>query len=131
MNIERQLLERALRAEEARDEAERRAADMEVRLRGALNADPSTATRALSWVGRAEAAEQLVSAVLRHVGQRSLEATALPPGWVSRATAQMKAVEVLQRDLQHLIERPPDTDYWTTGQDALGRRSIVTDKELI
>lgn len=123
------LLERALEAQEENDKLRERVADLESRLKAALNADPSTASRALSWIGRAEQAETLVRQVLLFVKQRSLDTTHFPPGWVARAEAQIKTVEVLERDLRHLAERPPDDDYWTTFDDPKGRPGVVRDSD--
>lgn len=123
------LLERALAAEEARDEAARKLAVLEGRLRAALNADPTTASRALSWIGRAEAAETLVKQVLRYVDQRSLASSALPPGWVARAEAQMRALKILQRDMPDLDKPSQDPDeIWATYVEReSGRRSLLVD----
>lgn len=110
------MLERALAAEDDRDEALRKVADLERRLRVSLNADPTTATRALSWIGRATEGEELLSEVLLYVRQRSLSATELPPGWVARAEAQIAAVKIMTRDLTPLVERPTD-ETWTTFWD--------------
>jgi len=110
---EKRLLERALDAEERLDKAKARIDDLESRLKAAMGADPSTATRALSWVGRAETSERLVAEVLRLVDQRSLPSTDLPAGWVARAEAQMRSVAILKRDQAKLGEKPPDEEYWT------------------
>ncbi len=122
------LLERALASEEALDRALGRVADLESRMRGALNADPTTASRALSWVGRAEQAERLLEEVLRFVSQRSLNTTDFPPGWVTRAEAQVKAVGILKRDQEKFAERPDD-DYWTRYTDEQGRAGVVRDTQ--
>lgn len=118
-----ELLKRALDAEDEREHLHSRIHDLEGRLKAALNADPTTASRALSWIGRAEQAEALVHEVLRYVAQRSLSSTDLPNGWVPRAEAQLKSVEILVRDMKELAERPNETwvDYV---ERESGRRSI-------
>lgn len=124
----RELLERALSAEDALELALKRVADLEMRVRGALNADPTTASRALSWVGRAEQAEALLEEVLRFVSQRSLNTMDFPSGWVTRAEAQIKAVGILKRDQEKFAERPDD-DYWTRYVDPKGRAGVVRDTQ--
>lgn len=124
------LLNRALDAEDRVERAERRIEDLKSRLRGALDADPTTASRALAWIGRAEQAESLLAEVLRYVKQRSLDTRDFPPGWVSRAEAQMRAVEILRRDMADMAERPDNSEeYWTTFVDSLERRGIVKDTD--
>lgn len=120
------LLQRALDAEDERDALLARIADLESRFKSALNADPTTASRALSWIGRAENAEALVREVLRYVEQRSVSATDLPGGWVARAEAQIKAVDILVRDMRELTERPDET--WADYTERVtGRRSVIRD----
>lgn len=123
------LLERALEAEERADALQQRADDLASRLRAAINAEPTTATRALSWVQRAEQAEGLVGDIVRLLDQRSLSGTDLPPGWEARARSQLKAVELLRRDQAEMAERPKgEADaYWTTYADSKGRRGVVKD----
>jgi len=113
------LIERAIAAEERAEDAEARIADLEMRIKAALGADPTTAVKALSWIGRAEQAEGLLREMIGHI-DTGLVPTGItfPPGWVSRAEAQIKAVEILKRDLGHLVERPEDADaYWSTAVD--------------
>lgn len=124
----RDLLERALTAEEGLERALARIADLELRMRGALNADPTTASRALSWVGRAELAEGLLGEAMRFVRQRSLNTQDFPPGWVARTEAQLASVVLLKRDQERFAERPDD-DYWTTYVDPKGRAGVVRDTE--
>lgn len=120
------LLQRALDAEDERDELRVRVADLEGRLKSALNADPTTATRALSWISRAETGEGLISEVLRYVAQRSLSSTDLPAGWVARAEAQVASVRVMTRDLRELTEQP-DEKWADYVERSSGRRSILRD----
>jgi hypothetical protein len=122
------LLERALLAEERVEELEGRVRDLESRLRGALNADPTTASSALSWISRAENGERLLGALLRRIGQRSIDTREFPDGWVAQAEGQMRTVTILKRDQAAMAERPDAQDYWTESTDALGRRSVVRDK---
>lgn len=117
-------IRRALDAEDARDEALKRINDLEHRLKAAINADPTTASRALSWIGRAERSEALVAEVLRYVRQRSISQTDLPGGWVARAQAQMKSVEILNRDLAPLAEKPEESWEQYTERES-GRRGII------
>lgn len=109
-----QIIDRALAAEEENERLAARCEELTRRLLGALDADPTTASQALSWVGRAEQAEKLLDELLRYIRQRSLDTSHFPPGWVARAMSQMKAVEILKRDQAALAERPPDDDYWQT-----------------
>lgn len=125
------LLERALAAEERVDGLLERIADLESRMRAALNADPTTASRALSWIGRAENAESLLAKLLLFIDQRAVDTSKFPGGWVSQAQAQMKAVAVMNRDLTPLAERPEDNAYWTTHVDSKGHRQVVHDEEAI
>lgn len=125
-----QILDRALEAEDRAERAEKRVADLEGRLRAALSADPTTASRALSWIGRAEQAEDLVAELLRYIDQRAIETGHFPPGWVTRAQSQMKAVAILRRDQAEMAEKPENADeYWTTFVDSLERRGIVKDDD--
>ena len=120
-------LDRALEADARAESLAARVADLEQRLRAAINAEPTTASRALSWVGRAESAESLVRQILRFVDQRSLSGHELPDGWVAMARAQMKAVAVMDRDLHALVERPGDGEFWSQIVDGKGRRGVVND----
>lgn len=125
-----QLLDRAVEAEERVESLQRRVADLEARLRGALDADPTTASRALAWIGRAECAEKLLAELLRYIDQRSVDTREFPPGWVTRAAAQMKAVEILRRDMAEMAESPDNSEeYWTTYVDSLERRGVVKDDD--
>jgi hypothetical protein len=125
----RALLERALLAEELVEGLRERIADLELRVRGAIGADPTTASRALSWVGRAELSENLLIELMRRIDQGSIDTGHFPAGWVARCRAQMKAVEVLRRDQAEMAEPPSNPDaYWTTGVDRKGRRTVVRDR---
>lgn len=116
-----------MEAEDRCDALRERVEDLEGRLVAALNADPSTATRALSWIGRAEQAERLLKEVKRYIDQRSLDRGKFPNGFVTRLEAQLKTVEILERDQANLAEKPVDNDYWTTHVDAKGHRGVVRD----
>jgi hypothetical protein len=119
-----ELLNRALDAEDRADELERRNADLELRIKAALNADPTTAVRALSWIGRAEEGEAMLCEILHYVNGGELRGTALPPGWVARAEAQIAAVRLMRRDLMELTEKPSESwaDYVESHS---GRRSVI------
>jgi hypothetical protein len=118
------LLERALAAEERADALVERVSLLERRLRAALNAEPTSATRALSWVGRAENAEALLRELDRFIGQRAIDVTEFPAGWVARVTAQLKLLELLRRDDEKAFERPPDEEWWER-YDVEGSRGIT------
>jgi hypothetical protein len=118
------LLERALAAEERADALVERVSLLERRLRAALNAEPTSATRALSWVGRAENAEALLRELDRFIGQRAIDVTEFPAGWVARVTAQLKLLELLRRDDEKVFERPPDEEWWER-YDVEGSRGIT------
>jgi hypothetical protein len=123
-----QILDRALEAEDRAEKAEKRVRDLEGRLRAALSADPTTASRALSWIGRAEQAERLIEELMRFIDQRAIDTRDFPGGWVARAQAQMRAVDILRRDQAEMAEKPENADeYWTTFVDSLERRGIVKD----
>lgn len=115
------ILDRALAAEDRAEKAEKRVVDLEARLRAALDADPTTAIQALSWVNRAEQGEVILRELLRYIDQRSVDTRGFPSGWVARARAQLKAVEILKRDQAQLAERPPEDDYWVQGKHDLAR----------
>lgn len=106
------LLDRALAAEEEADKARARAADLEERLRGVLNNDPETATRALSWMTRAENAERLLMELLRWIDSNPSVSELLPTGYSSRLIAQLKLVAILKRDQESFAERPPEDEWW-------------------
>ncbi len=113
----RYFLDRAVAAEDRAEKAEEHVERLRRAVSAAMAMDPTTASQALSWIGRAENAERLVERVLLHVKQRSLSTTDLPPGWLAQAEAQMKSVEILRRDQEQLAERPADEDYWVTEVD--------------
>lgn len=121
------LLERANAAEDRADELQRETDMLKSNIKAALNMDPTSATAALAWIGRAERAEELLREVLRLVTQRSLRSVDLPPGWVARAEAQLQAVEILRRDQEELMERPEGGDYWSTAVNSQGRRTVMRD----
>jgi hypothetical protein len=101
-------LERALAAEDQVEALQTRVKDLEDRLKGVLNTDPTTATRALAWMHRAENGEDLIGAVLTSARAGEINSTALPPGWLARAEAQMKALDILRRDEKQLMDAPDD-----------------------
>lgn len=124
MTDHRYFLRRAIEAEEKLERAQERVVDLERRLRASLNADATTASQALSWVSRAEAAEKLLAELMHYINQRSIETGHFPPGWVASAQAQLKAVEILKRDLDKLAERPSEEDYWTMIDDPKAGRTV-------
>jgi hypothetical protein len=70
-----------------------------------LSAEPTTASRALSWISRAEQAEYLVKWILEDAPKQPLE---LPAGWLSIATSLVYSVEILRED-QKKYEGPEET----------------------
>lgn len=122
-----ELLERWHEALDEQEALRARIKDLEERMVAALNADPSTATQALAWIGRAESAESLLKELKRYIDQRSVDRGQFPNGFVTRLEAQLKSVEILTRDQARLAERPVDDDYWTTDVDPKGRRFVVRD----
>lgn len=110
-------LERALLAEEEADRLRERIADLEDRLRGVLNNDPETASRALSWMQRCENAESLLLELLGYLDTNPSVTDLLPTGYASRVTAQLKTVAILKRDQQALGERPPEDEWWQSWRD--------------
>jgi hypothetical protein len=118
------LLDRALAAEEEVERLREREADLLKRLQGVLGSDPTTAVRALSWMHRAENGEQLIREIVREakVGQ-GIRSTDLPSGWLARAEAQIKALDILRRDQAELMERPTDGEAWETQDGKLIRRA--------
>lgn len=123
------LLKRASEAEDRAEQLQHERDLLRTNVRAALNMDPTSATAALAWIGRAERAEELLADVLRYVKQRSLASIDLPPGWVPRAEAQLRAVEILRRDQAELMERPESGDYWALLTDDDGRRTVMRDDE--
>lgn len=114
------LLERALAAEEEAELLRSRVIDLEARLKGVLGADPTTAVRALAWIGRAETGEELIQEIVIASGQRSINSTDLPAGWLARAEAQLAAVAILRRDQAGMAERPDGDESW----ERLGRGEV-------
>lgn len=114
------ILERALKAEEALEAAEERIADLTSRLQGVLNNEPESASRALSWVGRAQNAEKL----LLEIVQAKLE---MPPPLAARVRAQLQSVVILRRDQAALGEKPPDEAWWQGWTASDGHRLIRTE----
>lgn len=113
------LLDRALAAEDRADQLEERVKDLETRLKGALNADPTTAIRALSWMYRAENGERLIQEIVRDHKLNSID---LPAGWLARAEAQLAALAILKRDQEAIAERPGDNESWETMENGQVRR---------
>jgi hypothetical protein len=101
-------LERALEAEERADELEARVGDLLGRLKGVLGSDPTSAVRALSWMSRAENGEKLIQEIV----SSDMRSTDLPPGWLTRAEAQLAALRILKRDQRELTESAPDDEWW-------------------
>jgi hypothetical protein len=104
-------LERALEAEEALEVANERIADLTARIKSALNAEPESASRALSWIGRAQNAEKLLMEIVR---KGNLTDGVFPRELRTRIEAQLKTVEILRRDQEALGERPPGEEWWET-----------------
>lgn len=111
------LLDKALAAEEALEVAQARITDLEGRLRGVLNTNPETASRALAWVQRTENAERLLLELRRWLDENPSVADLLPTGFVSRMMAQLKSVAILKRDQEAFGERPPEDEWWLGWQD--------------
>jgi hypothetical protein len=104
-------LERALAAEDQVETLKDRVADLESRLRGALNSDPTTAVKAMSWMHRAENGEQLIKEAALAVKRGEIKSTDLPSGWLARAEAQIAALEILGRDQAELMGEPGDESW--------------------
>jgi hypothetical protein len=120
------LLDRCLAAEDAKRELEERIADLQGRLRSVLKSEPTTAARALSWIGRSEQAEGLLREIVKHRFDAE-EKALLPPGWLARAEAQLKSVEILVRDQKSLAEKPADqTEEWQGWE----RRELNASRDL-
>lgn len=107
----RVLLDRALAAEERAEELEAQVGRLKALVGGALDMDPTSAVQALNWVGRAQAAEQLLRSALRWHDQDPFE---LPPSWWAQAEATVKAADLSKQDEPENAERPADDAYWTT-----------------
>lgn len=113
------LLERALAAEEERDEARGRISDLEQRLIAVLGSDPTSASRALSWMSRAENSETLLRELAVWLENNKSVGDLLPSGFATRLRTQLKTVEILKRDQAALAEKPPEGEWWgTAGADA-------------
>lgn len=109
------ILDRALKAEEERDVALARIEDLEARMHAMLNSDPTSASQALSWVGRAENSEKLLREIERAVKESRCSPRDLPAGWYARVEAQLRTVAILARDQAKMAERPADDDLtWET-----------------
>jgi hypothetical protein len=111
------LLDRALQAEEEADRQRLRADDLELRLRGVLNTEPTTASRAFAWVSRAENSERLLLELLRYIDENPSVAELLPTGFATRLMVQLKSVAILKRDQAVFGERPPDDEWWQSWKD--------------
>lgn len=110
-------LQRALEAEEQLESCRKRAEELEARLRSALNAEPTSATRALSWITRAQNGEKLLIEIMRD----PTVAVALPQSLHTRIEAQLHTVEILRRDQEKLGESPPSEEWWETWRTSEGR----------
>lgn len=106
------LLDKALAAEEEAEALRERVADLEGRLRGVLNNDPETATRALAWMTRAENAERLLLELVGWIDANPSVVGLLPTGYSARLMAQLKLVSILKRDQEALAERSPEDEWW-------------------
>lgn len=123
----RLMLERAIAAEDRAEELEIELADVRGRLKAVVGADPTTAVSALGWMMRCQRAEKLLGDVVRYVDQRALPGTQLPPGWETRARAQLKAAEIAARD-EEGFDRPSDDEYWSEYQTPDGTQRAIIDK---
>lgn len=117
------LLERCLAAEEERDQALDRIAELQLRMKAIVNSDPVTASQALSWIGRAENAEKLLREIVNAVKGGKLGAADFPAGWYTRIESQLASVSILERDNKVLGERPPEDTKWETFETK-GRRWV-------
>lgn len=122
---ERELLRRALDAEDRCEALQARVDDLLGRLRGAMNWDPTSAVQALAWVGRAEQAEALLLELGQYVNQRSVDRGQFPNAYITRVEALLKTVAILRRDQAEMAEKPVGDDYWVTYVDARERRQIA------
>jgi hypothetical protein len=110
-------LERALAAEEEVESLGARIRDLNVRLKGALNSEPTTAVRALSWMHRAENGEKLIAEVAQQAKDGLIGTSELPAGWLARAEAQLAALKILRRDHEQLMEVPDADEAWEKLED--------------
>lgn len=118
----RVLLDRALAAEERAEELEAQVGRLKALVGGALDMDPTSAVQALNWVGRAQAAEELLAQALRwrdQGGDRDVFEN-LPPSWWATVEATVKAAELSKQDEPENAERPADDAYWATGVGSEG-----------
>src|SRR6267378_8317594 len=106
------LLQRALDAEDQLRSAQERIDSLESRLRAVFSSDPTSATRALAWMGRAQNSEHLLNLLMKWVTENPSVEDLLPRGFVERVRAQLHSVEVLKRDQEAFGEKPPDDEWW-------------------
>ena len=107
------LIERVLVAEEQLEASRERAADLEKRLRAVLNSEPESASRALSWISRAENAEKLLEAIVSTPAGRAV----LAPSTLTRIEAQLHTIVILKRDQEAMGERPSEEEWWEEWRD--------------
>lgn len=116
-------LHRALEAEEQLESARERIDDLEGKLKSAFNAEPTSASRALSWIGRAQNAERLLVQIVRDYGAELL------PSLRTQIEAQLHTVEILRRDQEALGESPPSEEWWESWRDSDQRSFLRTTRE--
>lgn len=95
----------------------KRAEDLEKRIKAVLNSEPESASRALSWIGRAEQSEKL----LIEIALDPKIAATLPPSLLTRIKAQLHTVVILRRDQEAMGERPSEEEWWQSWREAEGR----------
>lgn len=109
------LLDRAIALADRVESLEATLADMRVRLKAALGADPATAVQALGWLTRCRNAEALLMEIVDHLDMHPVTARDLPDGWEPRARAQVRAARVAERVAREVgFDRIEDEDYWVT-----------------
>lgn len=114
------LVDRTVELAEAREKN----AELITRLRGVLGSDPTEATRAMTWVTRAQEAEKLLLELTEWIRNNPSIEGLLPWGFPHKLRAQLKTIEILHRDQESLGERPGDDEWWTryaTGDNGVER----------
>lgn len=125
----RQLLERALQAEDELEARDERIEDLTGRLKAVLNNEPESASRALSWIGRAENAESLLIELVKKLSDGRVPMEALGEdarSLITRIKAQLHTVTILRRDQAALGEKPPDNEWWESWKDEGEGRPLRT-----
>lgn len=112
------ILDRAIAAEEGLESCRERCLGLEAKLKAILNNEPESASRALSWIGRAQNSEKLLAEMLEWI--EDFPGIIGQPGVVTRARAQLHTVEILKRDQAILGERPSQEEWWQSWRDEDG-----------